>query len=148
MNEVKLILRHPKAVLPIRKTIGSSGFDICSVHDFIIGFGDIQVIDTGLDVAYIPDGFEIQVRPRSGLALEHGITVVNSPGTIDSDYRGPIKVILSKLRKTKSPSVFTSGARVAQLVICPVSMETPIIEVSEQTSETDRGSGGFGSTGI
>lgn len=100
-------------------------------------------IPTGL-IMEIPDGFEGQIRPRSGLALKHGITCLNSPGTIDSDFRGEVKVILANLGT--EPFTITRAMRIAQLVIAPVT-RVAIMEISQAT-QTERGAGGFGSTGI
>lgn len=102
-----------------------------------------MIVSTGI-AADIPDGYEIQVRPRSGLALKHGITVLNTPGTIDSDYTGEIKVILHNVRDEAYK--INKGDRIAQLVIGRV-IKLPIEEVDEITKKTERGSGGFGSTG-
>lgn len=101
------------------------------------------LVPTGIRIA-VPPGFEAQVRPRSGLAIKHGITMVNTPGTIDSDYRGEVKVILLNLGS--EPVEFQKGDRIAQLVICPVACAN--LEVVDNLNETDRSSGGFGSTGI
>ncbi len=104
--------------------------------------GERMAMPTGL-VLEIPEGFEGQVRPRSGLALKHGITCLNSPGTIDWDYRGEVKVILANLGR--EPFEITRGMRIAQLVVAPV-CQVEIVEISKLT-ETERGAGGFGSTG-
>jgi dUTP pyrophosphatase len=116
--------------------------DVVSAEDVVIAPGERWPVATGLALA-IPPGFEIQVRPRSGLALKHGITVPNTPGTIDSDYRGELKVILINL----GSAAFTvrRGDRVAQLVLAPV-VQASWLEVDE-LDETARGAGGFGSTG-
>ena len=102
-----------------------------------------MAVPTGLAMA-IPPGFEVQVRPRSGLALRHGLTVANAPGTIDSDYRGEVKVILVNLGQ--EGVAVTRGMRIAQLVVAPVSRAALVI--SDNLDSTDRGSGGFGSTGV
>ena len=129
---------------PTRMTPGAAGADLCAavVHDTAVRAGGVAVIPTGLCLA-IPPGFEGQVRPRSGLALRHGITVVNSPGTIDSDYRGEIKVLLTRL--TSGQLIIKRGDRIAQLVIAPIAdaVYTPV----EHLGETRRGSGGFGHSG-
>jgi dUTP pyrophosphatase len=111
-------------------------------EDLILEPGHTLLIPTGLSCA-IPEGYEIQVRPRSGLALKHGITVLNSPGTIDADYRGEIKVIL--INHGKLPFVITAGMRIAQLVVAPVVKAVFIRE--ESLAMTARGEGGFGHTG-
>ena len=132
----------PAATLPSYKTEGSAGMDLCCTVDFDLKPLERKLISTGVRLS-IPVGFEGQVRPRSGLALKHGIGMVNTPGTIDSDYRGEIGVILINLG---SESVsFLKGERIAQLVICPIAMAE--LEVVSTLSETDRGEGGFGSTG-
>jgi dUTP pyrophosphatase len=127
---------------PVYKTEGASGADIRSVEAIAIEPGKTKLVSTGLFVE-IPEGFEIQVRPRSGLALTHGIIVLNTPGTIDSDYRGEIKIILHNT----SDKLFDINPedRIAQLVLCPV-VKANFIK-TEDLSETDRGSGGFGHTG-
>ena len=140
-----LIKRLSKEVsLPKYETSGSSGLDLAANIDanIIINPGKLAIIPTGLAVS-IPKGFEIQIRPRSGLAAKKKITVLNTPGTIDADYRGEIKVILIN----HSDEIFTveKGLRVAQMVICPV-IQASLQEVDE-LSETTRGEGGFGSTG-
>lgn len=128
--------------LPAYATSGAAGMDVVSAEDVTIAPGARHAVATGLVVA-IPHGFEIQVRPRSGLALKHGITVPNSPGTIDSDYRGEVKVILIN----HGPAAFdiARGDRVAQLVVAPV-VQGSWMEV-EELDATARGEGGFGSTG-
>ena len=133
------------AILPEYKTDGASG---CDVHAFVkepveLLPGDIELIPTGLACA-IPEGFEIQVRPRSGLAAKNGITCLNTPGTIDSDYRGEIKVILINLGK--EAFIVKNGDRIAQFVVAPV--VRGIFKTVKSLDETLRGSGGFGSTGV
>lgn len=132
--------------LPAYETIGSAGMDVraaVSQEDpILLQAGERAMIPTGLSVA-IPQGYEIQVRPRSGLAAKHGLTCLNTPGTIDSDYRGEIKVILINLGQ----DAFTiqRGERIAQLVLAPVTQLA--WEEVDALDETDRGAGGFGSTG-
>jgi len=128
--------------LPVYATSGAAGMDVVSAEDVTIAPGGRHAVATGLSVA-IPHGYEIQVRPRSGLALKHGITVPNTPGTIDSDYRGEVKVIL--INHGTEPFAILRGDRVAQLVLAPVT-RAGWIEVAE-LDETVRGEGGFGSTG-
>jgi len=128
--------------LPAYATGGAAGMDVVSAEDVTIAPGARHAVATGLAVA-IPPGYEIQVRPRSGLALKHGISVPNAPGTIDSDYRGELKVILVNLGN--EPFVVARGDRVAQLVLAPVTRAS-WDEVAE-LEETQRGAGGFGSTG-
>ena len=130
--------------LPHYMTTGSAGMDVRAAvsEDVVLGPGDRAAIETGLSFA-IPPGYEMQVRPRSGLALKHGVTVLNSPGTIDSDYRGEVKIILINL----GPESFAvkRGARIAQLVVAPVVQA--YLREAESLDETARGDGGFGSTG-
>jgi len=131
------------ASLPAYETEGSSGLDIRANEDSIIESGSWGMVGTGL-FPEIQQGFEIQVRSRSGLAARNGIFVLNSPGTVDSDYRGEIKVILANMGKDSF--MIKKGDRVAQIVVCPV-IHGKVSKV-EEISNTDRGSGGFGSTGI
>lgn len=130
--------------LPAYETDGSAGMDIRAAvtTDTVIEPGEIVLIATGFAVA-IPRGFEIQVRPRSGLAVRHGITLINSPGTIDSDYRGEVKVPLINLGK--DPYTVVRGARIGQMILAPV-VRAEFVEVDE-LDETVRGTGGFGHTG-
>lgn len=128
--------------LPAYATPGAAGMDVVSAEDVTLAPGARHAVATGLAMA-IPHRFEIQVRPRSGLALKHGITVANAPGTIDSDYRGELKVILANLGT--EPFEIRRGDRIAQLVLAPV-VQASWLEVSE-LDETARGAGGFGSTG-
>jgi dUTP pyrophosphatase len=128
--------------LPQYATDGAAGMDVVSAEDVTIIPGGRHAVATGLALA-IPHGFEIQVRPRSGLALKHGITVPNTPGTIDSDYRGELKVILINLGA--DPFEVRRGDRVAQLVLAPVTRAAWL--AVEELDETARGEGGFGSTG-
>jgi len=131
--------------LPAYETDGSAGMDVRAAvtEDTVIGLGEIVLISTGFAVA-IPHGFEIQIRPRSGLAVRHGITLINSPGTIDSDYRGEVKVPL--INHGKVPYTVTRGARIAQMILAPVT-RAQFVEVDELNS-TVRGTGGFGHTGV
>jgi dUTP pyrophosphatase len=127
---------------PAYATTGAAGLDIVSAEDIVLGPGDRHAVATGFAVA-IPAGYEIQVRPRSGLALKHGVTCLNTPGTIDADYRGEVKVILANLGA--EPFEVKRGERVAQLV--PAEVTTARFLEVETLDETDRGAGGFGSTG-
>lgn len=133
------------AVLPDYKTSGASGADVCAFLDEPVTIAPSQraMIPTGLSFA-IPAGYEIQVRPRSGLAAKNGITCLNTPGTIDSDYRGEVKVILINLGQ--EPFTVRNGDRIAQLVVAPVTRGAfrPVAALDE----TARGDGGFGSTGV
>lgn len=132
--------------IPCRMTQGSSGCDICAAlqNDIDIPAGDRAVIPTGFCFE-IPLGFEIQVRPRSGLAFKHGITILNAPGTIDADYRGEVKILLINLGE--QPFRVSRGDRIAQLVIARVDHES-CFEEAVELSESTRGIGGFGHTGI
>ena len=144
MTEI-LIKRLSKYInLPRYETEGSSGMDLSANinSNIVIEPGDSTIIPTGISVS-IPKNFEIQIRPRSGLAAKNQISVLNTPGTIDADYRGEIKVILINLGKKKF--VLEKGSRIAQMVLCPI-VKAKIREV-ENLEKTDRGSGGFGSTG-
>ena len=145
MTEI-LIKRLSKNVpLPKYETDGSSGLDLAANIDIKIKIkpGETKIIPTGLFVG-IPKNFEIQIRPRSGLAAKNQISVLNTPGTIDADYRGELKVILINL----SDKIFVveKGLRIAQMVVCPV-VRAKLKEV-ETLNDTKRGSGGFGSTGV
>lgn len=136
-------LEHGQGLdLPAYATSGAAGMDVVSAEDVTLAPGARHAVATGLAMA-IPPGFEIQVRPRSGLALKHGITVPNTPGTIDSDYRGELKVILINLGS--DPFEIRRGDRVAQMVLAPV-VQAGWVEVDE-LDDTARGAGGFGSTG-
>ncbi len=148
--------KHPKVAVevlphardlppPAYESEGASGLDLRAAveGEVTIEPGKWALIPTGIKAA-IPEGFEGQVRPRSGLALKHGITVLNAPGTVDSDYRGEVKVILVNLGSR--PFVVKRGDRIAQLVITPVARAK--IEVVEKVPPTERGEGGFGSTGV
>ena len=128
--------------LPAYATPGAAGMDVVAAEEATLAPGERHAVATGFSVA-IPEGFEIQVRPRSGLALKHGITVPNTPGTIDSDYRGELKVIL--INHSGEPFPIHRGDRIAQIVLAPVTL-AEWDEVSE-LDETARGAGGFGSTG-
>lgn len=132
-------------IIPEYKTDGSAGMDLCSSseNNIIIRSGESQLIPTNL-ILQIPKGFEAQIRPRSGLALKHSITVLNSPGTIDSDYRGEVKVLLINLGKLDFTINF--GDRIAQMIISKY-VKADLLE-SEKITETDRGEGGYGSTGV
>lgn len=134
---------HPDAVLPAYAHPSDAGMDIRSVKALVIPAGRRALVPTGL-VVNLPLGYEAQVRPRSGLALKAGVTVLNTPGTIDAGYRGEIGVILANFGEDDFE--VKVGDRIAQLVIAPVTQPT-IVEATE-IDETDRGAGGFGSTGV
>jgi dUTP pyrophosphatase len=131
--------------LPAYATAQSAGLDLMAAvtSDVTLASGARQLIPTGLAIA-LPAGFEAQVRPRSGLALKHGVTVLNSPGTIDADYRGEVQVLL--INHGQAPFVIKRGDRIAQMVVAPVTQIAWAIV--EQLDQTERGSGGYGSTGI
>ena len=127
---------------PAYATDGAAGMDVVAAEDIILPPGGRHAVATGFAMA-IPEGYEVQVRPRSGLALKHGVTCLNTPGTIDSDYRGEVKVILANLGD--APFVVNRGDRIAQLVPAPVQRAT--LDEVDTLDETVRGAGGFGSTG-
>jgi dUTP pyrophosphatase len=129
--------------MPAYATSGAAGMDISAAESLTLRAGKRHAVATGFAFA-IPDGYEVQVRPRSGLALKHGITCLNTPGTIDSDYRGEVKVILANLGD--EDFVIHTGDRIAQLVVAPVTQGI-MVEV-EALDDTERGTGGFGSTGV
>lgn len=136
---------NPAAVIPEYQTLGSSGMDLHSVEVCTVEPGKTAMIDTGLTME-LPPGYEAQVRPRSGLAAKHGVTVLNTPGTIDSDYRGPVKVIL--INHGDRPFVVNVGDRIAQMVIARVEHALAFDKTGQTVSKTTRGTGGFGSTGV
>ncbi|MFN5748772.1 MAG: dUTP diphosphatase [Pseudanabaena sp.] len=140
--EIKFNKLHPDAQIPSYAHVGDAGADVYSVAEVTLQPSDRAAIPTGLAVD-IPLGYEIKVRPKSGLALKHGITVLNSPGTVDAGYRGEIQVIVINLGK--EVYTFAKGQKIAQLVLKPV-IQAQFIEGELGTS--DRGDGGFGSTGI
>ena len=144
MTKIQIKKLSNSVLLPKYETLGSSGMDIAAHirENVIINPGEKALVSTGLSVA-IPRGYEIQIRPRSGLAAKKNITVLNTPGTIDSDYRGEIKVILINLGKEKF--IVENGERIAQMVVCPV-VQADLEEI-EELADTERGSDGFGSTG-
>nr|WP_277924112.1 dUTP diphosphatase [Sphingomonas hankookensis] len=139
------LLRLPHGAglpLPAYATAGAAGMDVVAAEDVELVPGARHAVATGFAMA-IPEGYEVQVRPRSGLALKHGITCLNTPGTIDSDYRGEVKVILANLGQ--EPFRVVRGERVAQLVPAPVLRAT--LDEVDSLDDTARGAGGFGSTG-
>tara|TARA_B110001454_G_C12460356_1_gene325919 strand:- start:141 stop:602 length:462 start_codon:yes stop_codon:yes gene_type:complete len=141
--EIKRLAHGAGLPLPAYATEGAAGMDVVSAEDVTLTPGGRHAVATGFALA-IPDGYEIQVRPRSGLALKHGISLPNTPGTIDSDYRGELKIIMINLGD--APFVIQRGDRIAQLVAAPVQLAR-FAEV-EALSDTARGEGGFGSTGV
>jgi len=149
VSEIKVrIKRLPKSAgldLPRPASSGSSGVDLvaCVEGEVVLAPGDIRLIPTGICVE-IPQNFEAQVRPRSGLALKNGVTVLNTPGTIDSDYRGEVGVIMVNLGKL--PFSVRRGERIAQMVFAQVCQ--PVFEEAESLEDTKRGEGGFGHSGL
>jgi len=128
--------------LPAYATAGAAGLDVVAAEALTLAPGARAAVATGFAIA-IPDGYEVQVRPRSGLALKHGVTCLNTPGTIDSDYRGEVKVILANLGDAPFP--IARGDRIAQLV--PAAVVRATLDLVETLGDTVRGQGGFGSTG-
>lgn len=132
-------------ILPEYETVQAAGMDAAAAvtEDVVLHPGEIKLLPTGFGVA-IPDGYEIQIRPRSGLAVKHGISIINAPGTIDADYRGEVKIGLINLGQ-KNFTVHR-GDRIAQMVLAPVCQAR--LQLVEALDDTERGSGGFGHTGI
>ena len=146
MSRVRVLRlpNNPDLPLPSRQTGGSAGFDLASAEpDFVLLPGERRLVATGLSIE-LPHGVEGQVRPRSGLALRHGLTMPNAPGTIDSDYRGELKVILQN--GGAQPVTIARGDRIAQLVFARY--ETPDLVDATALDDSPRGTGGFGSTGL
>jgi dUTP pyrophosphatase len=141
--QVKRLNNGAGLPLPDYASDGAAGMDICAAEGLTLRVGRRHAVATGFAFA-IPLGYEVQVRPRSGLALKHGITCLNTPGTIDSDYRGEVKVILANLGDEDFG--IARGDRIAQLVVAPVT-HAAMIEV-DALDDTARGAGGFGSTGV
>jgi len=149
-NAIRVAIRqlpHGEGLpLPAYQSAHAAGLDLLAAvrenAPLVLAPGKHAMVPTGLAIA-LPDGFEAQVRPRSGLAAKHGVTVLNSPGTIDADYRGEIQVIL--INHGAEPFTIKRGERIAQMVIAPV-VQAALVDVDE-LSATDRGTGGFGSTG-
>ncbi len=141
--KIKFVKTHKDAQIPEGKTLSAAGMDLCTIERVELMPGCRYLIDTGLKME-LPPGYEAQIRPRSGLAWKHGVTVLNSPGTIDADYRGNIKVIL--INHGSVPYTIMCPNRIAQMVIAPVLSDMPVALVG-QLSETKRGEGGFGHTG-
>jgi len=139
---VKRLPHGESLALPAYATAGAAGMDVVSAEDVTLAPMARHPVATGIAIA-IPEGYEIQVRPRSGLALKHGITLPNTPGTIDSDYRGELKILLINLGD--EPFAIRRGDRIGQLVLAPVTRAR--WQEVESLDETERGAGGFGSTG-
>lgn len=140
MNIIKI--KIGAEAIPTYATEGSAGADIKSMENFELAPGERKLVSTGLFME-IPEGYEIQIRPRSGLAYKEGITVLNSPGTIDSDYRNEVKILLINL--DDEYHYISKGERIAQMILSPVIQAS--FELVEELSKTERGKGGFGSTG-
>lgn len=140
---LKIQKLHPQAIVPAYQSAGSSGFDFHALESSAIPAGGVGVVRTGIAVE-MEQGLELQVRPRSGLALRHSISVLNTPGTIDSDYRGEIMVIL--INHAKEDFIINQGDRIAQGVVVPI-VQVAFDEVATLT-QTTRGEKGFGSSGI
>ncbi len=147
--EIKFLRIRPESdkdiSLPMYMTPHSAGMDLCAAidEDITLEHGEIILVPTGFAVA-IPEGFEAQIRPRSGLAVKHGIGIINSPGTIDSDYRGEVKIAVINLGKNSY--TFHRGDRIAQMVIKKVYQAR--LEIVEKLDNTERSTGGFGHTGV
>lgn len=143
MTTIKFKKLSPEAKLPEYKTPGAAGMDVCAVESAYLMPGQRVAVKTGLAVE-IPAGWEIQVRPRSGLALKSGLTVLNTPGTVDSDFRGEVCVIV--INHGSTDVFIAKGDRIAQFVVARA--EQAEIEEVPELSDTSRGAGGFGSTGL
>lgn len=145
MIQVKIKKLHPNAIVPNYMTEHAAGMDLCTVIEtpIVLAPGERTLLPTGLAME-IPAGFEGQVRPRSGLALKKGVALVNSPGTIDADYRGEIGIII--INHGTEPVEFQPGDRVAQLIIAPVTQAELV--VADELNDSTRSSGGFGHTGV
>ena len=128
--------------LPAYASAGAAGMDVVTAEDFTLKPGERMAVPSGFAIA-IPEGYEVQVRPRSGLAFKHGVTCLNTPGTIDSDYRGEVKVILANLGSETFSAL--RGERIAQLV--PAIVQRAVLAEVDALDDTERGSSGFGSTG-
>ena len=140
---IRRLANNPDLPLPARQTAGAAGYDVASAEpDFVLHPGERRAVATGF-VFELPDGIEMQVRPRSGLALRHGVTLPNAPGTIDPDYRGELQVIMHN--GGSDAITIRRGDRIAQVVFAR--FETPELSESETLAMTERGAGGFGSTG-
>ena len=145
MQKILIKKLHSDVNLPAYETSGSSGMDLQAYisEEIILKPGERKLIPTGLSIA-IPENLEIQIRPRSGLAYKKGISVVNTPGTIDSDYRGEIKILLINLGK--EDFIIKKFERIAQMVVCPITKV--VLSETNDLPDTIRGEGGFGSTGV
>lgn len=146
---IKIKKLHEDAKIPQYATPGAAGFDLVAIENLSIFPGEIKIVKTGLSIE-IPEGYELQIRPRSGLSAKTGLRIPNSPGTLDADYRGEICVIIENTTRPYPDSIgypyeIIKGDRIAQGVICPI-IQGSFIEV-EELSDTQRGAAGFGSTG-
>ena len=144
MTKILIKKLNQKAIIPKYETLGASGLDLSAnlEKNIVLKPGEKCLVPTGIAVT-IPNGYEFQIRPRSGLAMKNSITVLNTPGTIDADYRGEIKVIIINLGNKNFE--IANGTRIAQMVLCPIS-KAKLLEVND-LDNTTRGDGGFGSTG-
>lgn len=140
---VKIKQLHPDAKIPQYQTLGAAGFDLHALEDYKLSAGERVLVKTGLAFE-LQSGFELQIRPRSGIALKNGISVLNAPGTIDSDYRGEVGVLL--INHSKEDFAIKKGDRIAQGVVARY--ERVEFEVCEELGESARGAGGFGSSGV
>src|SRR3989344_7366516 len=137
--KLKIKKLYDQAILPSYAHEGDAGMDLFSAHDYVLAPGDRTLVETGISVE-VPEGYELQIRPRSGLALKHGLSIVNSPGTVDSSYRGEVGVICINLGN--EPIKIEKGKKVAQMVFKKI--ETVKFEEVPQLDDTSRGEGGFG----
>lgn len=148
LEGIDLLVKFKKlcneATTPEYKTKDAAGLDVSSSVDLVIKSGKFAAVSTGLAME-LPRGYEAQIRPRSGLAAKNGVTVLNSPGTIDADYRGEVKILL--INHGEKDFEIKAGDRIAQMVISAVE-QAKVVVVTEELSDTDRGTGGFGSTGV
>lgn len=142
MKTIEIKIKCSSGTLPIYMTEGSSGADICSSEDTMILPGETKLVSTGIFME-IPEGYECQIRPRSGISLKNSVIIVNSPGTIDSDYRGEVKIIMHNLSKTDFS--VKRGDRIAQAVFAPV---VRAVFRDDEINGSKRGDGGFGHTGV
>jgi dUTP pyrophosphatase len=143
MAKVKVLQMHVDLPLPKYQTMLSAGMDVYSAIDVLLKKGEIELVPTGLKIA-LPEGFELHIRPRSGLALKYGISLPNTPATIDADFRGELKVIM--INHGKEDFVIKRGDRIAQIVLNK--FEQIEWEIVEELDKTTRGEGSFGSTGV
>jgi dUTP pyrophosphatase len=143
VEEIQIEIVGDKSQEPIYATLNSAGADLKANEDITIYGNETMLVDTGIKVA-IPEGYEIQIRPRSGMALKNNVIISNSPGTLDSDFRGDVKIIIRNLIKT--PFTINKGDRIAQMVVNKYYKAK--WKFVEKLPETERGEGGFGSTGV